>query len=64
MNALAELVDEDLVDVNAVDWRNIQPHPDLQRIAQMCICGRDAGDHQADAPHACDETDCGAFVPQ
>ena len=29
---------------------------------RVCKCGRRLGEHDAAAPHACDETDCERFV--
>jgi hypothetical protein len=63
-----EDLDEDLDD-DGSDLM-IEPHPELEALAQVCTCGKDRGDHAAAAPHGIMEegagfrvAECFGFVP-
>lgn len=51
-----------------LDWTHIEEDPFLPVLAIPCTCGHDLGDHQADAPHACEgeagATPCSCVVFQ
>ena len=57
-----------LVDVavrldEAVDWSNVTPHPDLERLEERCRCGAPRGEHLTTGDQRAERWPCNGWRP-